>query len=182
MTVNVPVVGDILDEDDETLFVNIANPQNGTIADGQAVGTIIDDDPPPALSINDPAVTEGDSGTTTATFTVSLSAASGKLVTVSYTTTSGTATEGSDYLFAFNPITFNPGETEKAISITVNGDTNVEFDETFLVVLVGAVNATILDLHGQGTILNDDLITLSPATLASPWQSRYGLQRDHHSI
>jgi YVTN family beta-propeller protein len=165
MTVNVPVVGDILDEDDETLFVNIANPQNGTIADGQAVGTIIDDDPPPALSINDPAVTEGDSGTTTATFTVSLSAASGKLVTVSYTTTSGTATEGSDYLFAFNPITFNPGETEKAISITVNGDTNVEFDETFLVVLVGAVNATILDLHGQGTILNDDLITLSPATL-----------------
>lgn len=47
--------------------------------------------PPPQISINDVTVTEGNSGTTTATFTVSLSAPGGA-VTVNYATANGTAT------------------------------------------------------------------------------------------
>ena len=60
--VTVLVNGDPLDESDETTSLNLANAINATIADGQGVGTITDDDPPPALSINDVTVTEGDCG------------------------------------------------------------------------------------------------------------------------
>ena len=61
------------------------------IADGQGTGTITDDDPPPTLTISDVTVTEGDTGTVAATFTVSLSPPSGRTVTVDYTTANGTA-------------------------------------------------------------------------------------------
>ena len=66
------------DEADERFFVNLSNPSNGTIADGQGLGTIVNDDPLPKLSIDSVSHSEGDSGTTTYTFTVSLSAASGR--------------------------------------------------------------------------------------------------------
>ena len=63
------VNGDLLDEANETYFVNLTNPTNATIADGQGLGTITDDDPMPALSIGDVTVIEGDAGTVDATFT-----------------------------------------------------------------------------------------------------------------
>ena len=69
-TVTVPVNGDVLDEVDETFSVNLSSPVNATIADGQGLGTITDDDAPPTLSIDDVTVTEGDAGTVDATFTV----------------------------------------------------------------------------------------------------------------
>ena len=62
-----------LDEANETFFVNLSNPANATIADGQGIGTITDDDPPPTISVNDVTVTEGNAGTVNATFTVTLS-------------------------------------------------------------------------------------------------------------
>ena len=94
MTVN----GDTLCEPDETFFVNLSNPVNADIADGQGVGIIEDDDCVlPSLSMDDMTVVEGDSGMVDAVFTVNLSAASGQQVTVAYTTTNGTATAGEDY-------------------------------------------------------------------------------------
>ena len=81
----VPVVGDTVIEGNETFTVNLTGPTNATLADGQALGTIVNDDFP-ALSIGDVTVTEGNSGTTTATFTVTLSAASASTVTVDYAT------------------------------------------------------------------------------------------------
>ena len=71
-----PVIGDLLDEADET-FTRGAylSPVNATIADAQGVGTITDDDAGAIRTVNDVGVTEGNSGTVTATFTVSLSAA-----------------------------------------------------------------------------------------------------------
>jgi hypothetical protein len=44
---NVTVNGDTADEPNETFFVNITNPTNATIADGQGTGTILNDDSPP---------------------------------------------------------------------------------------------------------------------------------------
>ena len=70
----------------------------GQIGDPQGVGTITDDDPPPTLSVNDVSVTEGNAGTTTATFTVSLSATSGNAVTFDWATAPGTAAAGVDYV------------------------------------------------------------------------------------
>ena len=64
--------GDTLDEIDETFTVTLSDPTNATIADGIGLGTILDDDAPPALSVNDVTVTEGDAGTVDAVFTVTL--------------------------------------------------------------------------------------------------------------
>ena len=105
-TITVAVGGDTLAEGNETFFVNLGNPTNSTIADGQGQGTIINDDaPPPTLSINDVSVTEGNSGTVNAVFTVTLSSASSQTVTVTYATANGTATAGSDYtaIAAYDP-------------------------------------------------------------------------------
>ena len=66
------VNGDLLDEADENYFVNLTNPGNATITDGQGAGTITDDDALPSLAVNDVTVTDGDSGTVNASFTVSL--------------------------------------------------------------------------------------------------------------
>ena len=81
-TVTVAVKGDALDEMDETLTVHLSAAVEATIARADAVGTISDDDPPPALSVAGGAVQEGDVGSRPLTFTVALSAASGRSVTV----------------------------------------------------------------------------------------------------
>jgi hypothetical protein len=75
------------------------------------------------LSISDAVVTEGQSGTTTANFTVTLSATSGSTVTVAYSTADGTATAGSDYTATSGTLTFTPGVTTQPIAVTVTGDT-----------------------------------------------------------
>ncbi|HEY3026209.1 MAG TPA: Calx-beta domain-containing protein, partial [Pyrinomonadaceae bacterium] len=154
--ISVSVNGDALNESDETFFVNLSGATNGTITDTQGLGTITNDDPVPSLSINDVGLAEGNSGTTNATFTVSLSAASGRTVTVNYAAANGTATVGSDYQSASGILTFNPGETTHQVVVVVNGDIANEIDETFFVNLSGATNATIADTQGAGTILNDD--------------------------
>jgi hypothetical protein len=121
--------------------------------------------PVPTLSINDVTVTEGNSGTTNATFTVTLSAASASAVTVKYDTANGTATAGSDYQAASGTLTFAPNETSKTLTVAVNGDTTAEADETFAVNLSNPTNATIADGQGIGTIKNDDTAS-SPPTIS----------------
>ena len=121
-TVTVTVLGDLIDEENETLNLDLTNPTNATIADAQGVGTITDNDAAPSLSINDVTVTEGNSGTVDATFTVTLSAASERTVTVNYATADNTATNGSDYTTASNTLTFNPGTTTQTITVPVLGD------------------------------------------------------------
>jgi uncharacterized repeat protein (TIGR03803 family) len=123
----------------------------------------------PTVSINEVSITEGNAGTVIASFTVSLSAASGQTVTVSAATSNGRATAGSDYLAAGPAtLTFNPGDTTKTFSVTVSGDTADEPNETFTVTLSGATNATISDGTGLGTILDDDVVpavSIGTATL-----------------
>src|SRR5206468_2683800 len=68
----VQVLGDTLDEVNESFSLNLSSPVNAVLGDSQGIGTINDDDPAPALSVNDVAVTEGDSGVVQAAFTVTL--------------------------------------------------------------------------------------------------------------
>ena len=118
----------------------------------------------PALSINDVTVAEGDTGTTNAAFTVTLSPTSTGTVTVSWSTADGTATAPSDYASVPpTPLTFSPGESTKTVTVIVSGDTAPEPSETFVVNLAGASGATLQDGQGQGTIVNDDG-TLAPLT------------------
>jgi len=168
-TFTVAVNGDTLDEPNETFFVNVTNVTGATVVDGQGVGTIANDDPTPTLSIDDASVVEGDSGTVNATFTVTLSAASGQTVTVNYATADGTATSGSDYTAASGTLTFTPGQTTRTLTVAVLGETVPEANETFFLNLSGATNAIIADNQGIGTITNDDVpVTVSPAGGALP--------------
>lgn len=156
-TISVAVNGDMIAEADETFFVNLTAAMNATFADSQGVGTIVNDDPAVTVSIGDASVVEGNSGTTTANFSVSLSAASSQTVTVSYATADGTATAPADYSsVAATTLSFAPGETSKVVSVTVNGDATNETNETFFVNLTGPTNAVLADDQGVGTIVNDD--------------------------
>ena len=160
-TITVPVVADLLDEPNETFTVTLSNASGATIADAQGVGTIVDDDPVPTLSIDNVSVTEGNGGTKAATFTVSLSAASGQAVSVTAATANGTASAGSDYTAGTWPLTFAAGVTTRSVAVTVLGDGVYEADETFVVNLTGATGATVADGQGIGTIVNDDLAGFS---------------------
>lgn len=123
----------------------------------------------PSVLINNVSLNEGDSGITFFTFTVSLLETSSQTVTVDYETANGTATAPSDFQAASGTLSFAPGETGKAITVFVNGDTQVEANETFTVRLFNAVNATIANGTATGTILNDDgegcTYSISPANL-----------------
>ena len=146
-------------EETETFMVLLSNAENAEIDDGDAIGTITDNDeaaPPalPTLSINDAPAAEGDNAE--AVFTVTLSAFSADTVTVGYATASGTATEGDDYTGATGTVTIAPNQQTGTIRVPVLNDTEVESSETFTVTLSGATNATILDGEGVGTITDDD--------------------------
>src|SRR5439155_14384184 len=136
--------------------VDLTGPVNATIADSRGVVTIQENDPLPGISINDISVTEGNSGTKTATFTLTLSAVSGRNVTVTYATADGTATAGTDYTARTGNLTFTAGTTTVTLAITVRGDTTLEPDETVLVNLTAPVNATLARATGTLTITNDD--------------------------
>jgi hypothetical protein len=121
---------------------------SGTLTGGQSVL--------PTLSINDPSTTEGDAGTRTLSFVVTLASASNQTVTVNYATANNTAAAGSDYASANGTLTFNPGDLSKNFAVTINGDQTFEPNETFFVNLATPTNATLSKAQGTGTILNDD--------------------------
>jgi len=163
-TIPVNVVGDTKNETDETFTVVLSNPVNATIAAGTGTGTIKNDDAPPTLSINNVSQNEGDSGTTEFTFTVTLSASPDADVTLHYATADGTATAGGDYTAIADTIMTFPAGTAtltQTITVSVNGDTTYEPDETFNVNLSNATNATIANASGTGTIKNDDALPVS---------------------
>jgi chitinase len=167
-TISVPVCGDVIDEDSETFRVNLFSPLNATIADGQGEATLLDDDNPPSVSIADAAIAEGDAGTGALAFTITLSRASGKQVSVNHGTSNSTATGGAtcggtvDYRTTSGSVSFQPGETSKTVSVTICGEAQREPNETFFVNLSNATNASISRSRATGTIRNDDppLITI----------------------
>jgi hypothetical protein len=122
----------------------------------------------PELSIDDVSHAEGDQGSTTYVFTLSLSAETESTVTVTYATVDDSATVADgDYQAQSGQLTFSPGETVKTVTVQVQGDTTPEPDEQFFVELLTAVNATIADGQGVGVIRNDDnaapvLVTATP--------------------
>jgi hypothetical protein len=177
--VSVPVFGDNLDERDETFFLNLSNPSNATILNGQARDLILDDDGP-FVDVSDVPVTdEGDSGPKAFNFIVSLSAPSPQAISVLVNTTDGTAIgavggtglNSQDYRPEGRPaplrVNFAPGDTSKTVTVLVEGDIRNERDETFRLDLVGVEKnpndptntvepATIRDSQGIATIRNDD--------------------------
>lgn len=129
----------------------------------------------PSLSINDVSVTEGNSGTVNANFTVSLSAPTNQTVTLKVDTAGGTASTGfdRDYQGISTTLTFAPMTTTIPFTIVVNGDVLDEPNETFFVNLWGATNATIADGQGIGTIVDDDATGYGSIVVFRPSEDSY---------
>lgn len=174
-TVTVTVNNDGVFEADETFTLVLSDASNATIGTDTGTGTIVNDDDAPSFSINDIAVVEGNSGTKTLTFTITLTGATELPASVTVATMDKTAMAGSDYVaLASKTITFNPGETTTTVSITINGDTDIENDETFIVQLSNPVNATIARDQGFGTIVNDDVAPPQNPLLVGTTTTAYG--------
>lgn len=110
----------------------------------------------PLIFINDVTVNEGNSGATSATFTVTLTSPSNQTVTVDYATLDGSASSASDYQSAAGTLTFAPGVSSETITVLVNGDRAVEYGESFYVKLSDATNAFVADVYGFGSITDDE--------------------------
>ncbi len=160
-TVTVKVNGDLLNEANERLRVKLLNPVGAVLGTSQAIGTIVDNDPQPTVSIEAPptSITEGSAGSVPATFTVRLSAVSGQDVTVDYETVDGSATANSDYEPQTASVVIPAGQLTATFAINVIGDSIEEDDEDFLVRLTGATNAVVSNdqREATATILDDDL-------------------------
>jgi hypothetical protein len=151
----VPVIGDLVNEPTETFSVNLQNAKHASIADGQAIVTVVDNDQP-TIRINDVSAPEGNTGTTPFAFTVTLSAASTTPVTVNWATANGTAVAGSDYQAASGTLTFAPGQTSQTVTVLVNGDRLGELSEKFFVNLSSPTNARIADGQAVASIMDDE--------------------------
>jgi Calx-beta domain len=153
-TIQVPVMGDVLGEPDEMFTVNLRNARRATIADGQGVVTILTDEP--VMRIEGASASEGNADSSAMTFKVTLSVPPAQPVSVNFATADGGATAGSDYVAANGTLNFAPGETEKLITVMVNGDQTLEFNESFQVNLSNLSGAMLATNSASGMILNDD--------------------------
>ena len=163
-TVNVPVIGDIWEESSKTFLMELSNPTVASLADGEGQGTINDDDP--MLAIGDIEIVEGDSATSDATFTVTLSKECTDPVTVQYHTQDGTAHAGQEFESIAGTLTFAPGIVEQTVQVPVIGNLLHAPNRTFFVDLVHPTRASIAQERGTGTIIdNDPLISLSDASI-----------------
>ncbi len=151
--VAVRVVGDEVDEPNERFFVDLSRPDGADLADGQAVGTIRDDDAAPTLSIDDASVGEGAG---TASVTVRLSGQSSERVTVRFATTPGSASAGSDYATTSGTASFPPGATSAQASVPIVDDDVDEPDEAFAIELSSPHGASIGDGRAEVAIGDDD--------------------------
>ena len=159
-TFTVSTAEDTTDEAAETFTVTLSGPTNATLGDGTGTGTIADDDGAPSLSVADAAAAEGSD----VSFTVTLSPASGKTVTVRYDTSrpGGTTAEAADFTAQTDrTLTIPAGSTTGTIAVPTANDTIDEADETFRLTLSSPTNATLADATATGTITDDDDATLS---------------------
>ena len=172
-TVSVAVQGDTLDEPDETVVAQLSGafpPFAARIGAGMGTGTgTITDDDTSDVTIDSPTVAEGDTGSTNMTFTVSLSTANSRQVTMPWGvgTALSSATRGTDYRTTATignsaDLTFAPGETSKTVTVEILGDRTDEPDETVIVQLGTPTNANLesANRRGTGTITDDDLAWL----------------------
>ncbi|HET8671104.1 MAG TPA: Calx-beta domain-containing protein [Candidatus Saccharimonadales bacterium] len=167
-TFQIPIIDDATTEPDEIFTVALRNTSSidSLGIPNTLVITVQDRATIPTLSLTSASVVEGTGSATEVLFTLSLSAATGRLVTVNYATSNFSATggvtcnnQGVDYETASGSLSFQPGNTALNIPVKICGDTSAEANETFLLTLSNPSNATS-DSQALGTILNDDVLEL----------------------
>jgi hypothetical protein len=156
-TVTISVAGDVLPEGPETFSLKLSAPFGASLGDDTGVATIVNDDVMGFLSVSDQWVSEGDTGSTAATFTVTRTGNTSVPATVVYATGNGTAVAPADYTaLPSTTLAFAAGETIKTVTVTVNGDVLAEGNETVFLRLSSPASATLSDATGAATIEDDD--------------------------
>lgn len=171
--VAVDVRGDTDEEGPELLALNLELVTQGLamLLTPEATGTILDDDitGPPFLSVQPVKMFEGDSGVREMTVFVTLGGPAADTVTVDYATRDATALAGSDYRITAGTLTFEPGETENTFTVAILGDTVIEADERFELVLSNMSGDAILFTDvANATIESDDpfaMVTIDDVVL-----------------
>ncbi len=151
-TISIPILGDAITEGTETFTVNLSSPVNATIGDAQAIGTIYDNEGPPALVVLDGTA---DENAGPVSFSVIMTSGSTNTETVDYATSDVTANAGSDYTSTSGTLSFLPGQTSKSVTVPLLNDALNEADETFTLTLSNATVA-LTDSSATGTIFDDD--------------------------
>lgn len=153
MVMRVPVLGDRLDEDDETVTLVLTNAVNATLERAWATGEIQDNDPLPSVALS----SQGDvESAVRLLFPVTLSAPSGRALSVDYETRDGTATAPDDYGATRGTLRLEPGATSANIPVPLANDLEVEADQTFQLVLDSPTNVVLGTGQATGTIYDDD--------------------------
>jgi Calx-beta domain len=133
------------------LGVQLSNPTNATILQGYSLGAILPPPPQAQVSINNVEMPRGLSGTETMTFTVSLSTVATSPVTVTATTSNGTAIAGTDYVANSQVLTFPTGQTTEPFNVTIDG-TDVPTSQKFFLVTLSNASVPIATSTGAGIL------------------------------
>lgn len=163
MTVTIDVSGDQDVEAAEGFTVILSNATDGaSIATASASGTILNDDADLSITADDASQSEGDTGNTAFTFTVTRAGTEGsRTVDWAVTGTGANPADGSDFsagAFPSGTVSFSDGEATATITVNVAGDSDVEPDEDFTVTLSNASgNAEITGATASSVIDNDDV-------------------------
>jgi hypothetical protein len=177
--ITVDVAGDSVLEWDEDFTVSLSGATGGSISSASATGKIVNDES--AVSIFETAASkkEGNSRTTSFTFTVTRLNATAGTAAVTWTVTgSGTASaDAADFtgqLLPSGTLNFAVGEASKTITVSVAGDTELEVDEGFTVTLSNATGCEIQTATAMGTIVSDDAGLAIAATSANQPEGNTG--------
>ncbi len=163
-TITIPVLGDVTVETDETFTVSVSNPPAGAIlGNASSIGTIVDDDAVAnvAITSNQASAAEGNTGSTSFTFTITRSNLLTGVTSVDWAVTGtgsnpASATDFTGGVFPSGSVTFAATETTKTITVDVSGETTIEPDEDFVVTLSNITGGAITGVTATSTILNDD--------------------------
>ena len=165
-TITIEVTGDTIAENDETFAVILSDPTGATITTASAEGVIVNDDTNLGIIAINANQVEGNSGSKSFTFAIQRTGVLSGTSTTSWAAAGSgiTPADASDFAGGILPsdtVTFAPGEAIKLISVDINGDTQIETDETFSVTLYDSSELTPLNPTATGTIITDEPITIS---------------------
>lgn len=172
--ISLRIMGDDIDEDNETVVLNLSNPVSSALASSniEYTATITDDDNAPTVTFSSSSSSATES-TNSATISISLSEESGKEISLPFSFDAASSTaENSGIDFSINtssPLIFSAGETTKSISLSIVNDADEELDETIEIDLASPVNAGLgaITTHIY-TIENDDVFgSTGPAGVGS---------------
>ena len=168
-TLTIEILNDELDEYDESFSVAFAS-ADGTATPSSSTVTIVDDEVSPTVSLSPAMANESDGAVS---FKATLSeAASGREVKVEYSTTDGTAKEGTNYLASSGTLEFLIGTAEKTFSVEILDDQLDEDDETFSIHVASASGTAVVPAESHAVTIEDNdplpalTLAVDPETVA----------------